>query len=67
MNANRPQWGLPLGGDPVKYLLAFLALAVGVAAVVLGGADDSPGLQFIGLVIVLCVVGHGVRTARRGG
>ncbi|MFD7658328.1 hypothetical protein ACFV4N_30510 [Actinosynnema sp. NPDC059797] len=67
MNTERRRWVPPLGGDPVNYLLAFLALAVGIAAVIFGGADDSPGLQLIGALIVLGVVGHGVRTARRGG
>jgi hypothetical protein len=52
----------------VKYFLALavaLGIAVGVAAVVYGEADDSPGLQFLGVLIVAGTVAFGVRTARR--
>jgi membrane protein implicated in regulation of membrane protease activity len=37
----------------MRYILAALGVALGVAAVVAGGADDSPGLQLIGVVIVV--------------
>lgn len=50
----------------VLALVALLAGAVGVAAVVHGEADDSPGLQLIGVVIVVGVVVYAVRVARRG-
>ncbi|MEH0936173.1 hypothetical protein [Micromonospora psammae] len=53
----------------MKYLLALvavLAVALGVAAVVYGEADDSPGLQLLGGLLVIAVVGFGVRLARRG-
>ena len=44
----------------------FLAcIALGVAAVIAGGADDSPGLQMIGVVLVVGAVVWAVRTARR--
>jgi drug/metabolite transporter (DMT)-like permease len=36
----------------VRWLAPLLAAALGIAVVVLGGADDSPGLQGIGVVIV---------------
>ncbi|GAB4101787.1 hypothetical protein GCM10028790_08050 [Micromonospora taraxaci] len=39
----------------MRYALivaAVLGVALGIAAVVLGGADDSPGLQLIGVVLV---------------
>ncbi|MFW6186464.1 MAG: hypothetical protein ACOC84_00455 [Actinomycetota bacterium] len=49
----------------MKYLLAVLVLAIGVAAVVYGGADDSPGLQLLGVLLALGAVASGVRTARR--
>ena len=49
----------------MKYVLAVLILALGIAAVVLGEADDSPGLQGIGVVLVVGAVVLGVRTARR--
>ena len=42
-----------------------LVLALGVAGVVLGGADDSPGLQGLGGVLVIGAVVVGVRYARR--
>ncbi|MBM7804960.1 hypothetical protein JOD57_000797 [Geodermatophilus bullaregiensis] len=47
----------------VAALLA--VLAVGVAAVVLGEADDSPGLQGLGVLLVIGAVVLGVRTVRR--
>jgi hypothetical protein len=49
----------------VRYLLAALVAALGAAAFVLGGADDSPGLQGIGALLVLGAVVFAVRTARR--
>jgi len=49
----------------VRYLLALLVVAVGVAAVVLGEADDSPGLQLIGVLLVAGAVVTSVRTLRR--
>ena len=50
----------------MKFLLAILAAAIGVAAIVFGGYDDSPGLQGLGVLIVVGAVALGVRTARRG-
>jgi drug/metabolite transporter (DMT)-like permease len=53
---------------PGKYLLAVVAvlvIAVGVAGVVYGEADDSPGLQLLGVLLVVGAVALGVRTARR--
>ena len=49
----------------MRLLLAILAAAIGVAAVVLGGYDDSPGLQGLGVLVVLGAVVLGVRAARR--
>jgi hypothetical protein len=49
----------------MKYVLAALAVVIGVAAFLYGGADDSPGLQLLGAVIVVSAVVFGVRTARR--
>ncbi|MGA4726823.1 hypothetical protein ACWEOS_14150 [Micromonospora taraxaci] len=43
-----------------------LGVALGIAAVVLGGADDSPGLQLIGVVLVIGAVVFGIRNLRRG-
>ncbi len=44
---------------------AVLATAIGVAAIVAGEGDDSPGLQFLGVLFVLGAVVVGVRTVRR--
>ncbi len=40
-------------------------VAIGVTAVVLGEADDSPGLQGLGVLLVIAAVVLGVRTVRR--
>jgi hypothetical protein len=54
----------------MKYIiavLAILAIALGIAGVVYGGeADDSPGLQLIGVVLIVGAIALGVRTARSG-
>jgi len=55
----------PRKGSLMKILLAVLVVALGLAAVVLGEADDSPGLQLIGVLLVGGAVALGVRTARR--
>ena len=49
----------------MKYLIALLATALGVASVVLGEADDSPGLQLIGVVFIVGAVLLSIRTAQR--
>ena len=52
----------------MKYLvaiLAILAIALGVAGIVYGGADDSPGLQLIGVVLIVGTLALGVRIAKR--
>ena len=49
----------------MKYLVAVLLLALGIAGIVAGGADDSPGLQLLGVLVVVGAVVLGVRTARR--
>ena len=50
---------------PLLILAAILATAIGVAAIVLGEADDSPGLQGLGVLLIIGTVALGVRTARR--
>jgi hypothetical protein len=45
----------PLKGSPMKSLLAILAIAIGVAAIVLGGIDDAPGPQVLGVLLVVGV------------
>jgi hypothetical protein len=53
----------------VKLLLlavgVVLVVAIGVAGVVLGEADDSPGLQGLGVLLVVGAVVVGARTLRR--
>jgi predicted cobalt transporter CbtA len=49
----------------MKYLAVVLAIAIGVAAVVYGEGDDSPGLQLLGAVLVVAAIVFGVRTVRR--
>jgi hypothetical protein len=51
----------------LAYVLAVLTIGLGIAAVVAGEADDSPGLQLLGALLVLGAVALGVRVARRGG
>jgi hypothetical protein len=54
----------------VKYpiaLGALLAIAIGVLGIVAGEADDSPGLQFLGAVVVAGALALGVRSFRSGG
>ena len=48
----------------MRYLIAVLLLTLGAAAVLAGGADDSPGLQLIGVLLAVGAVTVAVRTAR---
>jgi protein-S-isoprenylcysteine O-methyltransferase Ste14 len=51
-----------------SYLAVVAVLAVvviGVTGVVLGEADDSPGLQGLGVLLVGAAVALGVRAVRR--
>jgi hypothetical protein len=51
-----------------KYLLvlsAVLLIALGFAGIAYGEADDSPGLQAIGVLLVIGTVVVSVRTVRR--
>jgi hypothetical protein len=49
----------------MRYVLVALAVLLGIAAFLYGGADDSPGLQLIGALLVIGAVVLAVRTARR--
>ena len=49
----------------MKYVAAVLAVAVGAAAIVYGEGDDSPGLQFLGGLLVVGALVLAVRSARR--
>jgi hypothetical protein len=50
----------------MRYLVAILLVAIGAAGIVAGEADDSPGLQLLGALLVIGAVVLGVRTARHG-
>lgn len=39
----------------MKILLRILLIVIGVFAIISGEADDSPGLQGIGLILILSV------------
>ena len=47
----------------MNYLIALLVAGLGVAGMVLGEADDSPGLQLIGVVLIVGAIAMGIRTA----
>ena len=53
----------------MKVFLAVVAIvamvAIGVTGVVLGEADDSPGLQGLGVLLIVGAVALGVRILRR--
>jgi hypothetical protein len=44
-----------------------VATAIGVAAIVLGEADDAPGLMLFGGLLIVATVALAVRTAQRSG
>ena len=44
------------GTPRVRYVVAVLAIAISVVGVVAGGADDSPGLQLLGVVLIIGAV-----------
>jgi hypothetical protein len=49
----------------MSYVVAILVFALGAGGIVAGEADDSPGLQLLGAVLIVAAVALGVRTARR--
>ncbi len=49
----------------MKPILAVLLAALGIAAVVAGEGDDAPGLQLLGVLLVVGAVALGVRTVQR--
>ena len=49
----------------MRYVIVVALAALGVAGVVAGGADDSPGLQLLGVLMVLGALLYGWRTRRR--
>jgi drug/metabolite transporter (DMT)-like permease len=49
----------------MKYFAVILAVALGVAVIVYGGHDDSPGAQLIGVLLIVGAVAVVVRMVRR--
>jgi drug/metabolite transporter (DMT)-like permease len=49
----------------VVAIIALFAIALGVAAIVYGEADDSPGGQLIGVLLIVGALVLGVRMVRR--
>lgn len=49
----------------MKYILPILLIALGVVGIVAGEADDAPGAQLLGVLLVVGAVVLGVRIARR--
>lgn len=50
----------------MRWVVPLLVGALGVAVFILGGADDSPGLQGIGALLAGGAIILGLRAARRG-
>jgi hypothetical protein len=48
----------------MRHVVAVLVLVLGIAGVLAGGYDDSPGLQLIGLLLIVGAAVLGVRAAR---
>jgi drug/metabolite transporter (DMT)-like permease len=49
----------------MKYFAVILAIALGVAVIVYGGHDDSPGAQLIGVLLIVGALVLCVRMVRR--
>ena len=49
----------------VVVLGTLVVVALGIAGVVYGESDDSPGLQLLGAVLIVGAVAAGVRVAQR--
>ncbi|HEU5486209.1 MAG TPA: hypothetical protein VFU98_14970 [Microlunatus sp.] len=49
----------------VVGLFMIIGCALGVAGVIAGGYDDSPGAQLLGLAVVAATLVLGIRTVRR--
>lgn len=52
--------------EHITAIAVVIVAAAGGAGVVLGGADDSPGLQMIGVVLVVCALVANIRSTRSG-
>jgi len=52
---------------PRSFAYRAAAVAIGAAAIVLGEADDAPGLVLFGCLLIIATVALAVRTAQRSG
>lgn len=52
---------------PRNVALRVAAIAIGLAAIVFGNADDAPGLVLFGLLLIAGTVALSIRTAQRSG
>ncbi|MCE6996652.1 hypothetical protein LZG04_17850 [Saccharothrix sp. S26] len=48
----------------MTFFVAGFMTVLGIAGVILGGADDSPGLQGIGLLLILGAIAYTVKSVR---
>jgi hypothetical protein len=49
----------------MKVIRSFLLIVIGVFAMVFGEFDDSPGLQGLGLILIISVLYFDLRRYRR--
>jgi hypothetical protein len=61
----RPRTGGLRKAARMKYFVVVLAVAIGITGVVAGGADNSPGLQLLSVLLIIGAVVLGVRMVRR--
>jgi hypothetical protein len=50
---------------PLTVAIVIALVVIGITAVVLGEADDSPGLQGLGVLLVVGAITLGAGTVRR--
>lgn len=49
----------------MRFWVSMLLIVLGAFAMVLGEADDSPGLQGLGLILIFSILFQGYRNRRR--
>jgi len=49
----------------MKYVVAVVAVVLGAAGVIYGASDDSPGLQLIGVLLIMGAIAASILSARR--
>ncbi|MGW5669392.1 hypothetical protein [Micromonospora sp. NPDC003776] len=50
----------------MRYVLAIVAMALGVAGMAHGEAEESPGLRLLGAALAIGAIAFGVRVIRGG-